>query len=34
MECKNYLAFDKINHWVLFNKLIARRVPAYLVKVL
>ena len=27
-------AFDKINHWVLFKKLIARRVPIYLVKVL
>ena len=27
-------AFDKINHWILFNKLIPRRVPIYLVKVL
>ena len=27
-------AFDKINHWVLFKKLIARRVLIYLVKVL
>ena len=27
-------AFDKINHWILFKKLIARRVPIYLVKVL
>ena len=27
-------AFDKINHWILFIKLIARRVPIYLVKVL
>ena len=27
-------AFDKINHWILFKKLIARRVPKYLVKVL
>ena len=27
-------AFDKINHWVLFKKLIARSVPIYLVKVL
>ena len=27
-------AFDKINHWVLFKKLIARRAPIYLVKVL
>ena len=23
-------AFDKINHWILFKKLIARRVPIYL----
>ena len=27
-------AFDKINHWILFKKLIARRVPIYLEKVL
>ena len=27
-------AFDKINNWMLFKKLIARRVPIYLVKVL
>ena len=27
-------AFDKINHWILFQKLIARRVPIYLVKLL
>ena len=27
-------AFDKINHWILFKKLIARRVLLYLVKVL
>ena len=27
-------AFDKINHWVLSKKLIAKRVPIYLVKVL
>ena len=27
-------AFDKINHWILFKKLIARRVLIYLVKVL
>ena len=27
-------AFDKINHWVLFKKLLNRGVPIYLVKVL
>ena len=27
-------AFDKINHWVLFKKLIDRHVPLYLVKIL
>ena len=27
-------AFDKINHWVLFKKLLYRGVPIYLVKVL
>ena len=27
-------AFDKINHWILFKKLIARGAPIYLVKVL
>ena len=26
-------ALDKINYWILFKKLIARRVPIYLVKV-
>ena len=25
-------AFDKINHWTLFRKLIYRNVPLYLVK--
>ena len=27
-------AFDKINHWVLFKKLINRGIPIYLVKLL
>ena len=27
-------AFDKINHWVLFKKLLNKGVPIYLVKVL
>ena len=27
-------AFDKINHWVLFKKLINKHVPLYLVKIL
>ena len=27
-------AFDKISHWTLFRKLIDRKVPIYLVKVL
>ena len=27
-------AFDKINLWILFKKLIARQIPIYLVKVL
>ena len=34
-ELKHYRdSFDKINHWILFKKLITRRVPIYLVKVL
>ena len=27
-------AFDKISHWILFRKLIDRKVPIYLVKIL
>ena len=27
-------AFDKISHWTLFRKLIDRKVPIYLVKIL
>lgn len=27
-------AFDRINHWCLFKKLVDRRVPAYLVRIL
>ncbi len=27
-------AFDKLNHWILFEKLIDRHVPIYLVKIL
>ncbi len=27
-------AFDKLNHWILFKKLIDRHVPLYLVKIL
>ena len=27
-------AFDKINHWLLFKKMIDRQIPLYLIKIL
>ena len=27
-------AFDRVNHWTLFNKLVKRGVPSYLIKIL